>query len=169
MNLNILASYIVENYGDISGKKAFQKIFYFLTEAEVPTGLNYTLYHYGPYSSQLDYGSAQMELAGAISVIPKGRGYEITLGAKSKEFSQEESLNEFKEVIDQVLSKLPLKNPLMLELYSTTHYAAKVLKDVYDNYEKNDVVDEVKRIKKDKFSVKQIEEAYEFLTKENLM
>lgn len=169
MNQNVIASYIVENYGNISGKKAFQKIFYFLTEANVPTGLNYTLYHYGPYSSQLDYNSAQMELAGAISIIPKTRGYEITAGTKSGEFSQDESINEYKESIDGVLNKLPLKNPLMLELYSTTHYAAKVLKDIYDNYEKNDVVTEVKQIKKDKFSIKQIEEAYDFLIEEEFL
>lgn len=169
MNLDILASYIVKNYGDINGKKAFQKIFYFLTEAEVPTGLNYTLYHYGPYSSQLDYGSAQLELSGAISIVSQARGYKITAGSKSEEFSVDESLSEYKKTVDEVLSKLPLNNPLLLELYSTTHYAAKVLEEIYDNHEKSDVINEVKRIKKDKFSINEIEEAYSFLTQEKLL
>ena len=166
MNIKFLASYIIENYGAVRGKKAFQKIFYFLTEAQIPTGLNYTLYHYGPYSSELDYRTDQIQLAGAIEMVPKGKGYEIRSGSKTSVLSKDSSLDENKQDIDKILSKLPLDNPMKLELYSTTHYAAKVRKEIYDCINPEDIVEEVVRIKKDKFSKDEIREAYQFIAHE---
>lgn len=169
MRLDALVSYIVESHGSIRGKKAFQKILYFLTEAKIPTGLNYTLYHYGPYSPELDYKTDQIQLLGAIELINKGMGYEIRGGSKSGVLSSDPSLNEYKNKIDEVMGILPLDNPLKLELYSTTHYAAKVRKEIYDCINEEDIVEEVKRIKKEKFSRDEIREAYKYISEKHLI
>jgi uncharacterized protein YwgA len=169
MKLDALVSYVVESYGPIRGKKAFQKIFYFLTMAKIPTGLNYTLYHYGPYSSELDYKTDQIQLTGAIELVSIGMGYEIREGGQASELSKDPSLDQYREGIHKILDILPLDNPLKLELYSTTHYAAKVRKEIYDCLEEEDIVNEVIRIKKDKFSKEEIREAYKFILEKLLV
>lgn len=163
MSLTNLAAYVTSNFGPVKGKKAFQKVFYFLTECGVPTGLNYSLYHYGPYSSDLDYNTEQLELSGAIKVIPKGRGYEIIEGDKAQLLSNNVNIENSSELINVILKELPLDNPMQLELLSTTHYAAKVQKEIYDETNVDEVVNEVINIKKTKFTKDEIEKAYHFL------
>ncbi|RIW31608.1 hypothetical protein D3H55_15045 [Bacillus salacetis] len=157
-----IISYIIKKYGPIKGKKAFQKIFYFLTENGIPTGLTYSLYHYGPYSSKLDTLTEQFELNGAIKLIQKGIGYELIQGDKVDDILSENKDEKTKD-IDFILDNLPLDNPLQLELLSTTHYAAKVQKEIYDETDIEEVVKEVKRIKKSKFTEDNIKWSYEYL------
>lgn len=162
-----LISYVVESYGPIKGKKAFQKIFYFLTEMGVDTKLNYSLYHYGPYSSKLDADSKMFEDIGAIAIDKEGYKFSIHDSILTKEYARVVKDDpELTDKVDSIIAKLPIENGLKLELYSTTHYAAKVIREIYCNDDINDVIEEVISIKKDKFKRNEIEKAYYYL-KEN--
>ncbi|MEM5590710.1 hypothetical protein AAHH67_01300 [Niallia circulans] len=104
----------------------------------------------------------QFELNGAIKLIQKGIGYELIQGDKVDEILSENKDEKTKD-IDFILDNLPLDNPLQLELLSTTHYAAKVQKEIYDETDIEEVVKEVKRIKKSKFTEDNIKWSYEYL------
>lgn len=158
-----LVAYVVDKYGPINGKKAFQKIFYFLTQMGIPTNLKYFLYHYGPYSSELDVESSTFENMGVINIERSGYGYKIFESDLTKKFSNSSEIIKFQNEVDKILSKIPISNPLKLELYSTTHYATKVIKDIYESDNINDVIQEVKNIKGKKFSEEEIRNAYNYL------
>ncbi|AOY74705.1 hypothetical protein [Clostridium formicaceticum] len=164
-----LVAYVMDHCDTIKGKKAFQKIFYFLTEQDIPTGLSYSLYHYGPYSSDLDYKTELVEQSGAISINKVGQRYNLTKGDKVDFLLKNDLIAPYKDKIDYILDILPLDNPLQLELLSTTHYAAMVQKEIYNNVNPDSVIQEVKNIKKTKFKEKEIYEAYNYLKQHRLL
>lgn len=61
---------------------------YFLDAKGVPTPLNFRIHHFGPYSSELDYATENLEIEGAITVHknPKGHGFLIKAGSRSKKW-----------------------------------------------------------------------------------
>ncbi|MCR1962859.1 hypothetical protein NSA28_04415 [Clostridium perfringens] len=162
-------AYVIENYGPIKGKKAFQKIFYFLTEKGIPTNLKYSLYHYGPYSAELDVQSNYFETIGAISIFKEGTGYLIEDGIFTEVYATSKEISMYTKKIDEIVKILPIQNPMKLELYSTIHYINNVIKEIYENNDIIELVSEVKNIKKDKFSEEDIIEAYEYLNKVKLI
>lgn len=167
--LENLAAYVVHQCKTIKGKKAFQKIFYFLTEQGIPTGLEYQLYHYGPYSATLDNKTAIMQKDGAVKVLQIGNRYDITVGEMTDKMIEDVNLNKYKDKINRILKSLPLDNPLKLELLSTTHYAALVQREIYESDNVNLIVEEVISIKRDKFAEKEVEDAYRYLKENNLL
>ncbi len=169
-NLASICSYVLLKKKELKGKKAFQKILYFITASGVPTGLNYSIYHYGPYSSKLDYSMDNLQLMGAITVEKQAYGYRIYLGDKSEAFVEKgtDVIEKYQERIDYLLENLP-EEPMVLELWSTTHYVADMLKTIYENTDEQEIVNEVVRIKKDKFSENEIREALKELQRLGLI
>lgn len=161
--LDNLVAYIVEKYGPIKGKKIFQKIFYFLTEMGIPTNLKYSLYHYGPYSSELDIKSNSLERKGAITIKKEGIKYVISEGIFTKDYAHSSEIEKYIKRIDEIVDKLPIRDAMKLELYSTTHYANNVIKEIYGDNCIDSIVLEVRSIKKNKFSEIDIKQAYEYL------
>jgi hypothetical protein len=170
MNLYATTAYLTKKMGEIPGKKAFQKLMYFIDSQGVPTSLNFVIYHYGPYSSTLDYETEDLELRGAITINKTGNSYTIYPGKHVDEIldTNQEFLNQYSDKIDYIAETLP-KTPLELELWSTTHFIAKSLDKYYGGATKEKVVHEVKKIKKDKFSEQQISEAFDALITHNLI
>lgn len=166
MSLQSLVAYLVDKKGTIPGKKAFQKYMYFLDAQGVPTSLSFRIHHFGPYSSDLDYQTDNLEIQGAISVSPKsgGTGFVIQSGTKTKDILSENRLflNEHAPKMDVVLEALP-KESRTLELWSTTHFVANAMNKFYDGADKETVVQEVRKIKQDKFSAEEISDAYDQL------
>lgn len=161
--LENFVAYVIQKYGPIKGKKVFQKIFYFLTEMGIPTKLRYSLYHYGPYSSELESKSSSFESSGAICINKEGVAYCITEAMFTKAYANSKDINMYTKQIDDIITKLPIENPLKLELYSIVHYANKVVSKIYDIKDINAIVKEVESVKKSKFSKDEIIEAYEYL------
>ncbi|GAB7387454.1 hypothetical protein BSNK01_12900 [Bacillaceae bacterium] len=163
-NLATICSYITLKKKELPGKKAFQKIMYFITASGVPTGLKFSIYHYGPYSSELDYSTDNLQLMGAITIEETAYGYKIFPGDKSEAFVEKEKewIEKYQERMDYLLEHLP-EQPMALELWSTTHYVADMLKTIYEQTDEKEIVREVVRIKKDKFSEEQIREALHHL------
>lgn len=159
-----LIAYIILNYGPIKSKKAFQKIFYFLTEMGIPTNLKYSLYHYGPYSSDLESKSKELDTLDVICIEKLSKMYIISQGNFTEEKANSKELEKFTRDVDSIINKLPLDSPLKLELYSTTHYVNSVIKKIYSENSISAVVEEVKNIKQDKFTESEIIEAYNYLS-----
>ena len=77
-------------------------------------------------------------------------------------------IEKYQERIDFLLENLP-EQPMVLELWSTTHYVADMLKTIYENTDEQEIVKEVVRLKKDKFSENQIREALKELQRLGLI
>lgn len=172
MNLQALVSYLVDKKGQVPGKKAFQKYMYFLDAKGVPTPLSFRIHHFGPYSSELDYATDNLEIEGAIAVLqnPGGNGFIIQPGKKNKEIieSGRNFIQEHQSKIEFILESLPNESRT-LELWSTTHFVANSMNKFYDGAEKANVIKEVKKIKKEKFTEIEISDAYDKLIELSLL
>lgn len=173
MNLELLTAYVAIKRKNIPGKKAFQKIFYFLTENGIPTGLSYRIYHYGPYSSDLDYKTDDLVMQGSINLLePQGhsKANHIIPGFDAEnmvaKFSDE--LQSYSEIIDRLLHDLP-SDPRTLELWSTTHFMVGSKRRLGEEINKETIIDAVKEIKGAKFSNEEISAAYDRLRETRLV
>lgn len=173
MNLELITAYVALKKEDIPGKKAFQKILYFLTQNGVPTGLTYRIYHYGPYSSDLDYKTDDLVMQGAINLLePQGpsKMHRIQPGFDApimvQRFNQE--LQMYRETIDRVLDELP-DDPRTLELWSTTHFVVGSKKRLGEEVDETTIINAVKEIKGNKFSNSEISSAINSLLHSKLI
>ena len=149
-------TYLLSRTAEInpSGKKSFQKLVYFLQEFNVPLQFKYTMYFYGPYSKSLSESLDEMSFEGIIQYEPKGHTVFVKPGIAAK-FVLEESTDTielFKSNIDFIVSKLAMKTASQLELLATAHY---ILKNNCEINSDDDVVDEISRLKGDKFQRQQ--------------
>jgi uncharacterized protein len=172
MSLQTLVAYLIDKKGSIPGKKAFQKYMYFFDAKGVPTPLNFRIHHFGPYSSELDYETDNLEIYGAITVSQNtgGNGFVIQPGKKTKGLieSGNDFIQEHLSKIEFVLDSLPNESKI-LELWSTTHFVANSMNKFFDGAEKANVIREVKKIKQEKFSEQEIAEAYDKLIELSLL
>lgn len=174
MSLEAISAYVTAQKGTIYGKKAFQKIMYFITEKGVPTGLTYRIYHFGPYSSELDYQTDDLVMQGAIQVEQQGdlpvSTFLIKPGSMAEGIvnGEKSNLAPYVNLIDSVLSVLP-KEPKTLELWSTTHFVVQSKRKFGDEVTQESVVESVKDIKGDKFTVLEIQGAYKELLNSQLL
>ncbi|WEK54558.1 MAG: hypothetical protein P0Y55_00305 [Candidatus Cohnella colombiensis] len=164
MSLQAVVSYLACKKETIQGKKAFQKFMYFIDAKGVPTQLSFRIYHFGPYSSDLDYQTDNLELEGSISLGKTGEKFVIQPGDRFDEIltREVEFINQYSPVIDSVIELLP-DEPKVLELWSTTHFVANSMYKMYQKFDKGLVIDEVRKIKQDKFTMEQIDAAYDRL------
>lgn len=72
------------------------------------------------------------------------------------DYANTSDINSYIRKIDGIIEKIPINNPLKLELYSTTHYASNVIREIYNITDVGEVVNEVKSIKKINFQKKRL-------------
>ena len=116
---------LVDQLGTIHGKKAFQKLVYFLQEAEgVPLGLEFQMHFYGPYSPSLDMHLHRLAL---LSLLDLSGTIEGPIQIKCTSRGQEaiKSKTAYEDEIGRLFGNLAAESPRKLELLTTTHYLAK--------------------------------------------
>jgi uncharacterized protein YwgA len=108
------------------GKTALQKLVYFLQELYgVDCGYDFTLYTYGPFSSQLLSDLDLLAFRGGVEVSFDGMGYQIVPGPASSTMRSGASdfLAQNRPAIVEVIEKFSRKSAKYLELLATTIYA----------------------------------------------
>lgn len=154
---------LVATCGEISGKKVFQKLCYFLQEAEgVPLGVRFQMKHYGPFSEDLDDELEDLAERGFLIIDDRrDEGFLIRPGLKI------ESSDVAVRQIENLMAKLgdQLHHGLALELLATAHFLA--VRQRYDGSEadKGELVKRVKARKGTKFQDFYIRENIETLEK----
>ncbi|GBF34531.1 hypothetical protein DCCM_3650 [Desulfocucumis palustris] len=149
------------------GKKAMQKIVYFLQERGFNFGYVYGIHHYGPYCKTLENDIQVLELDGVV----KREQYGSSLLIKPSEYIdlyiddyKDKCINEKeKTILKYVIDNFVTKTPLELELLSTVHFVVKELQRKEDRALISDVVTGVESIKGDKFSEDEIQNAIKTL------
>ncbi len=114
---------LVARCGVIPGKKVFQKLCYFLQEAEgVRMGLRFRMKHYGPFSEELDERLEDLGERGLVSIQDCGdEGFKIEPSPRSSEVDIATTAS---EQIEELLSKMggEIGRGLTLELLATLHF-----------------------------------------------
>ncbi|GAV23387.1 hypothetical protein [Carboxydothermus pertinax] len=126
-----LIIYLVKELQKVSpqiGKTVIQKMVYILTELfNVPTGYEFSLYTYGPYSSELAEDISFVAALDGIKVkSSKKFGYEIKVGSRSREIIKEAEsfIKDYMSNIKQAVEAFGSLTARELELRSTLIYIA---------------------------------------------
>jgi uncharacterized protein YwgA len=108
----------------VRSRKSLQKLIYLLQKAErVPLGLDYRMYHYGPYCRELDHKIRMLELLGLVEVdrdindIPNYRLAESIV-------SSLEADPEIDPKLERIVRKFGNRTPNDLELLTSVYYLA---------------------------------------------
>jgi len=120
----------------IPGKKALQKLVYFLKESGLGINFEFQWDKFGPYSPELATYTEDLVAEGlmkseakrlfATSDEDRGVQYNFRLGTRANQLlSSEEISTGEKERIDRVIALLKEIGPPNLELYATVHYVVK--------------------------------------------
>src|SRR5437667_1388267 len=120
----------------IPGKKALQKLVYFLKESGLGINFEFQWDKFGPYSPELATYTEDLVAEGlmesdavrvfATSEEDRGIQYNFRLGPRANQLlSSEEISTEEKARIDRVIALLKEIGPANLELYATVHYVVK--------------------------------------------
>jgi len=169
MNTSIVTAYIVESLGKIKGRKAYQKLIYLTKAVGVPLDGSYRMYYYGPYSDEiakeLDYmlsNDILREISDSYCFMP---------GNNAKTVIEEnyEFIKKYKNKLDKIIKRFGEYEPMKLEIIATTHFIYNNFKYLYNETDKQTIINEVKKAKFPKFDEKQIEEAYNILVNEGLI
>lgn len=149
------------------GKKVVQKLFYLIERKGLDLGLDYVMHYYGPYSSELDQKLRVCEDFDCINIDTSGMAHTISIADSFKStenpFADDES-----QVIDNIIKLYACKSPLDLELLTTTDYVANSILSNIKKNEKN-IIDGVKEIKGEKFSVEKIQQSISELTNQSFI
>lgn len=157
---------ICEQYdGAELGKKATQKLFYFIERMGLDLNLRYCVHFYGPYSSKLDDVMYQLEDEGYISINTEGTTHSISIGEKSTDKSVLSEAEWGK--VNRTLKLFGHKTPLELEALSTMDYIANFT--LSKNAAEEDIIEKFKQVKGNKFSNKTITEVFGELKKLRLI
>jgi uncharacterized protein YwgA len=130
------------------GKTKLQKSLYFLQESQgVPLGFDFVMYHYGPYSDDIDSVLTEMSARGTIEIVgyPRGDwvGYEIRPNEKEKIAVP----SKYAEQIERVASFFSSLDARETELCATIHFVKSILAEKKQEATRAAVVREVINIK----------------------
>ena len=162
-NTAVLLLSLVSEAGGITGKTRFQKLAYFLQEAEqVPLGLNFRMHHYGPYAHELEMRLQWLRVSDLVDVDDAriDGPVVIDISERGREAAKGQA---YQEELQRVLENLGRKSPRQLELLGTVHCLAQTTG--YDGSEqgRSRLNDAVKVWKEQRFSRQQIDDAIDEL------
>jgi uncharacterized protein YwgA len=134
------------------GKTVVQKMCYFLT-LEGFTDFKYSMYHYGPYSSQV---SGELGFAAASGIVNEtwqsDLGYFISPGPKERNFEHLVS-NEEKRAINRIIERYGKYNAIEMSIIATAIYHKKVfgvpnekLPDVVHSLKKKQSLSQIRKL-----------------------
>ncbi len=138
------------------GKKTVQKLMYLVERKGVKLGLNYRIHFFGPYSSKLEDALNIMNNRGIIHIDTSGVTHRISIKNKLKKEHNSLSKDE-KRIVNLVMKEFGAKSPRYLEGITTLDFVACLLKDKGIRDEKH-IIEEVNRIKGEKFSNNQLQD-----------
>jgi uncharacterized protein YwgA len=152
--VSALAMHIVGQHS-LPGKKAFQKLFYLIEKAGVPTDLDFSMHYYGPYSFALADEMFELERAHVLQTSDGS----VSAGVVPVSKDVERSLDEYRGTVDRILKQFGQRTGRDLELIATTHLVAERLIQHADRVPSSDVLAAVREEKRGKFRDEEIEKA----------
>jgi len=172
MDDNHVLMYIMKRLGRVRGKKALQKIMYFVKEYAARLSYRFRWWFFGPFSKEL-YDDIDFLVACDI-LSYNNVNYEISLTSKHEEIVpdvKEDIDKETKEKIEKLLEKLKKVtnfDPRRLELAASIHFIVKYGVGLKSK-DKDTIYEVLKEIKEGKFRRQLFDEIWESMKKCNLL
>jgi len=112
------------------GRTTFQKIAYFATQSEIPTGLSYARGSYGPYAEEVKPKIATLMNNGLINEERLGRMLAIRVGHTYNDARRAYAphLEQWKPIIDKIVDLFLRMNTHQAEVSATVHFAAQEIR-----------------------------------------
>jgi len=150
------------------GRTAIQKLVYFAKTLGVPIPCSFEIYTYGPYSDSVTFSVDSMladDVLKDISNVPqKYSNYRLGDNAGEILSAYRSAIEPYQKVIDAVVHSLGSFEPQQLELVATLHFIHERLKHILRREPSEEqVLEEFRRIKKDKFCREEVESFYKAL------
>jgi hypothetical protein len=150
------------------GRTAIQKLVYFARALGVPIPCSFEIYTYGPYSDSVTVSVESMladdVLKDTSSDPQKYSNYRLGDNADEILNAYRSTIGPYQQMIDAVVQSLGEFKPADLELVATLHFVHQRLKQILrKDPSKEQVVEEFRRVKKDKFGTTEIDGFYNAL------
>ncbi len=149
---------LIQQAGEIVGRKKLQKIVYIAKKLEFPFYEKYQFHIYGPYSEELSLRMEEMRDLGFISEVKEKKGgyhqFRYALSEKGEEFLTISSFDfpETKKVLDNLNSQ----SSRFLELVSTVLY--------FEDLSAEEIKEKVFTVKaKQNYTEEEVNEAFNFI------
>lgn len=165
MDLEQFTGCLVGELGEVKGKKAFQKLVYFAQVLGIPLGKAFKMHYYGPYSQEVADEMNELISKGVLNNIPGSYSYCLSEQIVDKPTVPETYAAQFQELLD----KFGGMSPRTLEIYATAHFIDFKLKNVNKIFDKERIIDEIKKAKSPKFNNQEILQAYNDLEKWDML
>jgi uncharacterized protein YwgA len=178
---NLCAAYIAalvrsfenRNKTGYLGRTALQKLAYFSPELGVPIPCSFEIYTYGPYSDAITFDVDSLLADDVLSDQSRDKKYSnYKLGPAASDFFKvmEPEIHAWLPMIDTVVDVFGGFSPQQLELIATLRFIAQRQRTVAKGAPaRESVIDEFRRIKKDKFTVDEINGWYDALKRAKLI
>jgi len=164
---------LISRTGEIKGKKALQKMFYFGKVLGGPINFHFIMHMFGPFSYEVAAKYSDWEQKGIIKAEEKetGIGFTYTTGNQAKLYSRlfGKRIELFREKVDKLVYLFGGKEPFQLEVLATLHHLSQLLQQGEKRVTKTALLKVFKAEKGKKFFNKEIEEAYSVLKKAELV
>jgi len=147
------------------GRTAIQKLVYFAKTLGVPIPCSFEIYTYGPYSDSVTFSVDSMladDVLKDISNSPQ-KYSDYRLGDNADEIlnAYQPLIAPYQRTIDSVVQSLGSFEPKELELVATLHFIHHRMKQILRrDPSREQVLEEFRRIKKDKFGGQEVESFY---------
>lgn len=150
------------------GRTAIQKLVYFARALGVPIPCSFEIYTYGPYSDSVTVSVDSMladDVLKDMSNDPqKYSNYRLGPNAEELLNAYHPLIQPYQPMIDGVVQSLGSFKPTELELVATLHFVHHRLKQIWRKEpSKEQVLEEFRRVKKDKFGQEEVDGFYNAL------
>lgn len=148
------------------GRTAMQKLAYFSQVLGVPIPCSFEIYNFGPYCDTITFTIESMiadDLIQDISTNPKYSNYQPKPGAPQFSPGLELRVAPYKQKIAGVVCTLGKFEPSQLEALTTLHFIATKIKSLRGKSDKETIMAQFFKIKRDKFSAEEVSAWYEAL------
>lgn len=153
---------LIQEVGNIPGKKALQKLVYLLQEGEGKgLGLSFRMYQYGPYSTELEWIVQDLQAHGLVEVEP-GETFRIRSSSGAPRQTSTDQLR-------GVAEKFGSLRAWELELLASLHFLAKLKLYSGSDVDKEHLRRKLFAWKGTKFSRDEVDEAISRLEKEGYL
>lgn len=155
---------LLNQLGEINGKKSLQKMVYLARAFGLETGYSFRFHYYGPYSDSLAADFEELLETQQVGLLGNSRHKYCVGEAFSKNLTEQHGLGADEEAgIAELIKRFGSKSPSDLELYATIYFIDHNEKYVLGNSSaKEDVLTKTYKAKP-KYSPTDIEKAYEEL------
>ncbi len=173
--------YTLKRSGTLPGKKAIQKLVYFLKEVGLPVRFRFQWDKFGPYSQELAYYIDDLVAEGLVKSSPttirlpqhqaEGVQYNFSVTEKGGEILSEVNLSRDETAkIQEVLKLVREVSPQNLELYASVHYLVKFYSTKSERMRFPEGLDDLMDLyKPGRFTSQQVKAVYHILKQHGLL